>query len=67
MRGRAIAVVSFMLDQAGNLVTVTLLQSTGDRTLDAEALALVRRASPFPKPPPGVLLTFAPAILFGGD
>lgn len=58
------AVVSFMLDRAGNVVTLTLVKPTGDRDLDAEAIALVRRAAPFPKPPPGVLLTFAPLIVF---
>gem|GEM_PF-7042952 len=59
------ALVSFQLDRAGNLITVSLVRSTGDRELDAEAVALVRRASPFPKPPVGVMLNFTPLIYFG--
>jgi TonB family protein len=59
--------VNFLLDRAGNLVNVALVRSTGDRELDVEALALVRRAAPFPKPPVGVLLSFTPIIFFGED
>ena len=62
---RGAALVSFQLDRAGNLVTVSLVRSSGDRELDAEAVALVRRASPFPKPPVGVMLNFTPIIYFG--
>jgi protein TonB len=61
------AFVSFTLDSGGNLVTLGLIRSTGNSTLDAEALALVRRAAPFPQPPPGVLLSFSPMVAFGFD
>jgi TonB family protein len=62
------AYVRFMLDRSGNLVSVSMLGTTGDAELDAEALALVRRAAPFPKPPPeGTLLVFTPVIYFVYD
>ena len=64
---RGVAVVSFMLDAAGNVVLASLMQSTGDRELDTEALAMVRRAAPFPKPPPGATLSFTPLLRFGED
>ncbi len=64
---RGVAVVSLMLDPAGNVVAAALARRTGDPELDAEALALVRRAAPFPRPPPGVVLQFAPLIRFGLD
>ncbi len=64
-RAAGAVVVTFMLDQAGNLVTLSLVRPTGNRELDAQAVALVRRAAPFPKPPPGVLLTFSPLVIFG--
>jgi periplasmic protein TonB len=44
--------VSFTLDRSGNLVSDKLLQSTGFPALDAEAVAMVHRAQPFPPPPP---------------
>jgi protein TonB len=64
---KGVAVVTFLLDRAGNLVSVSLVRPTGDRDLDAEAIAMVRRAAPFPKPPEGALLTFAPLLQFGQE
>ena len=66
-RASGAAVIAFMLDSAGNLVTRKLLASTGDAGLDAEALDLVRRVSPFPRPPEGANLNFTPLIRFGLD
>jgi protein TonB len=45
------ATVRFSLDARGVVQSVTLVESAGSEVLDAEALALVRRASPMPVPP----------------
>ncbi len=60
-----VAVVSMLIDSAGNLAGASLIRSAGDRDLDIEAIAMVRRAAPFPVPPPGSVLTFTPMIEFG--
>jgi colicin import membrane protein len=62
---RGSAVVTFTLDDAGELTNVSLLRSSGDADLDAESLALVARAAPFPKPPPDAQHAFAAEITFG--
>ncbi len=56
------AKVQFLIDRKGNLVQAEITQSSGHAHLDAEALAVLKRASPLPAPPasiPGetVLLT----------
>ncbi|MFN3673043.1 MAG: energy transducer TonB [Bosea sp. (in: a-proteobacteria)] len=43
--------VAFAIDQQGRVLSASLAASSGDARLDAEALALVRRASPMPAPP----------------
>lgn len=45
------AVVAFTIDRGGRVVSARLVRSAGDRVLDAEAVGLVRRASPVPAPP----------------
>ncbi|QFU14873.1 TonB family protein [Microvirga thermotolerans] len=50
MRGRVL--VTFGLDAGGRVTGVSLSGSSGHGLLDAEALAMVRRASPFPPIPP---------------
>lgn len=50
LHGRA--AVTFSLDAGGNVTGVSLSGSSGSGLLDAEALATVRRASPFPPIPP---------------
>ena len=52
-RASGTVVVTFSLDAGGGLASVQVTQSSGDLDLDAEALATVRRASPFPQPPSG--------------
>ncbi|VTZ48973.1 conserved hypothetical protein [Methylocella tundrae] len=59
------AVVSFTLNDAGDLTNVSLLQSSGETDLDIESLALVSRAAPFPRPPLGAQRSFAAEITFG--
>jgi len=46
--------VRFVVDRAGHLLSATVIKSRGIATLDAEALALIRRAAPLPAPPPEV-------------
>ena len=43
--------VAFTLDRQGNVLSVQLMESCGVSSLDTEALALVRRAAPLPRPP----------------
>jgi colicin import membrane protein len=56
--------VAFALDTAGRVSSASLARSSGDAELDAEALAMVRRAVPFPPPPPGAPRSFSAAIAF---
>lgn len=48
------ATVSFTINRNGRVVGVSLARRTGHSILDREALAMVRRASPFPKIPPEI-------------
>ncbi|MBP7000373.1 energy transducer TonB [Amaricoccus sp.] len=48
-----VAHVHFSIDDSGNVRSVRLSRSSGFPELDAEVVALVRRASPVPAPPPG--------------
>jgi protein TonB len=45
------ATLRFTLDRGGKLVDVAIVASSGNAVLDEEALAIVRRADPFPKFP----------------
>jgi len=51
---RGTAYVSFRIDSSGNVSGIRLARSSGAPKIDQAALALVRRASPVPAPPPGV-------------
>ncbi len=51
--GRGRVVVSFAITQSGGLRYATVRRGSGNATLDRAALAAVRRASPFPRPPVG--------------
>jgi protein TonB len=51
-REEGIAHVRFVIDDAGNVRSAQLVRSSGHAELDAAVLALVRRASPVPPPPP---------------
>jgi len=48
------ATVGFTLDRSGKLISNELLQSSGSKELDLEAVAIVDRAQPFPAPPPEI-------------
>ena len=49
--GTGTAMIAFSMNRAGQVTSARLLQSSGDRALDEEAVALPRRASPLPPPP----------------
>ena len=51
---RGDGVLVFNVDIKGNLARIGIQQSSGFADLDAEALAAVRRAAPFPPPPRGL-------------
>jgi periplasmic protein TonB len=57
--------IEFVLDETGAVASVSLLRSSGEADLDSESVALVRRAAPFPPPPPGVKRSFAIKVAFG--
>ena len=50
--GNGTSSVAFTIDRAGRVLSARLIRSSGSSTLDQEAAALPRRASPVP-PPPG--------------
>ncbi len=56
--------VRFAINDAGHLVSVAVVAPSGDPSLDAEALAIVRRAAPFPPPPAGAQRVFAANVNF---
>jgi len=59
-----LAQVSFTLSPDGSVISATLAQTSGDETLDADALATVRRASPLPPPPQGAPRTYLVPIRY---
>ena len=44
-------IITFTLDRKGNLLAVSLVESSGTASLDNEALDLAYRAQPLPVPP----------------
>ncbi|HOV05425.1 MAG TPA: energy transducer TonB, partial [Kaistiaceae bacterium] len=52
-RLRGSVLVAFSIDNAGRVLSVRLAKASGHPPLDAEATAMVRRASPFPAIPAG--------------
>ena len=58
--------VRFSVDATGKLIAVELIQWSGIPDLDAEALAIVRRAV-FPQPPQGAQRTFVANVNFEVD
>ena len=50
--------VSFRIDRAGNLLASEVAESSHVLAFDAEALAMLERAHPFPPPPEGVAGAF---------
>jgi periplasmic protein TonB len=56
--------VAFALDGGGRVLRVALARSSGHADIDAETLAMVRRAVPFPPPPPSAPHAFTVSIGF---
>ena len=52
--GRGTATVAFTIDRSGNVLSARLARSSGDASLDQEAVGLARRISPVPAPPADV-------------
>jgi periplasmic protein TonB len=48
------ALVSFVIDKQGKLVSSSIVRGSGYAALDQEALDLLQRSSPFPPPPDGL-------------
>lgn len=63
-RQEGVAQVRFTIDGNGNVQSVALARSSGVAELDAEVVAMVRRASPVPAPPPGVGRTIVVPVQF---
>ena len=51
-RQQGVAQVFFSLDRQGRVIDSRVVRSSGASALDEEALAILRRAQPFPPPPP---------------
>lgn len=56
--------VSFSIDGSGRVTSVSVGGRTGSAALDAELSAMVRRASPFPRPPNGQSMRFSVPVSF---
>jgi len=50
-REQGVAYIRFTMDKQGKLISAQLSRSSGSQRLDKAALATIRRAAPFPKPP----------------
>lgn len=65
--GKGTAVVSFVIDRSGRVVSRSLARSSGNAAVDAEAMATIARAAPMPAFPAAVTqsrLSFMQAIHF---
>ena len=56
--------VRFDIDGKGALVDVELVTTSGIKSLDEEAIAIVRKAAPFPAPPQGAQRSFSANVSF---
>ena len=63
-QAEGVPVVAFTLDGSGRVTGAGLSRSSGHADIDAEALAMVRRAVPFPAPPAGAGRSFSASIGF---
>lgn len=52
-RGSGVATVQFLIDGRGRVTSARMAGSSGIAAFDQEAVAMARRASPFPPPPDG--------------
>jgi protein TonB len=50
-RQQGVPYIRFVIDRSGKVLSSSLERTSGVRSLDAEAVALPKRAQPLPKPP----------------
>lgn len=62
--GKGVAQVRFTVSSSGQATGVSVARSSGDARIDRAAVAHVKRAAPFPKPPPGAKTRFVIPIEF---
>ena len=55
-RSTGVSQVKVVLDSKGEIIAASLLNSSGTKILDKEALATISRAAPFPVPPDNILV-----------
>ena len=58
-------IVAFSIGDTGEIVDLSVVQSSGNAALDALGLEMIRSAAPFPPPPPEAQRSFTPAFSFG--
>ena len=58
-RARGAAVVAFSISPGGGLSAISIARSSGTAAFDQAALAVVRNAAPFPRPPAGARRSFS--------
>lgn len=66
-REQGVTRITFSMDRQGKVTSARIMASSGSSALDQEALALTRRAQPFPPPPavlPGAEITVTVPIRF---
>jgi TonB family protein len=61
---QGIATVSFSIDGGGRVISVRLVSGSHVSSIDHEAVAMVHRASPFPRPPDGQGRNFTVPVKF---
>jgi protein TonB len=68
-RETGVARLAFAIDRQGKVLESRIVRSSGSAALDQETIATVRRAQPFPPPPPnmpGERFEFSVPIRFDG-
>ena len=66
-REEGVAYLTFTMDRAGRVLSARIARTSGWEALDAETLALVRRAEPLPVPPaemPGATIVLTVPVSF---
>lgn len=61
---QGVATVSFSIDRDGRVTTARLANGSGNTAIDREVVAMVHRASPFPRPPDGRDRNFTVPVRF---
>ncbi|WP_299030930.1 cell envelope integrity protein TolA [uncultured Sulfitobacter sp.] len=59
VRAKGTAVIAFSISSGGGLSRVSVARSSGSAALDRAAVAMVRKAAPFPRPPSGAQRKFS--------